>query len=617
MHTQTYVYQYGLLPPTVNAELVDEHLWASHRLYNDMIEIQRKVKEKTWALERDLSTELDTNVEAQQQAKTEREDLRDQINTLKGNKPAGKEDKAAHRQQVKDLQAKAKPLEAQLKALRERAKEIRKELRENPLFVEPRQAFFDDAKVKDKVLYKDTIVFWPTYNLIKSAVDQAKQKFGMPNFKRWDGESQIGVQLQKKASPAEVFNGNTFLQIDPVDPRAFDPNVPKGQRKKLTRTKLRMRLGTVKGTQKPIWAEWPLILHRDFPEGTTISSATINRRKHANKDKWTVQITIAVPAVVAVLPESPKAVALDLGWRKLGSGELRTFYWGDTEGNTGELKLPLRVREGLQKARDIRGIRDQHQDTMKATLLKMFKDRASLDPELRKEVQSLHKWKSPKSFTRLWNRHKDVMPEKARELLRVWLCGTWPEDKSFGGDRHLWRYETGRRSRALNHRKAVHNNFAHWLASTYDVIVLEKFRLTSIKKKAKPERKALLSDNMAAMNNASSRQRDEAAPGYARRAIKNAARKAGKIVIEVDARNTTKMCASCGHKGKWEVPHELIHTCSSCGETFDRDANAVRNILTKGMAAVSKIDPSVDLKPKEREKKWSKRHKPAETEEAA
>jgi len=57
---------------------------------------------------------------------------------------------------------------------------------------------------------------------------------------------------------------------------------------------------------------------------------------------------------------------------------------------------------------------------------------------------------------------------------------------------------------------------------------------------------------------------------------------AGRTVILVDPRNTSKMCSHCGEI----VPKTLsdrTHRCPSCGLVLDRDVHAARNILHRGL----------------------------------
>ena len=60
------------------------------------------------------------------------------------------------------------------------------------------------------------------------------------------------------------------------------------------------------------------------------------------------------------------------------------------------------------------------------------------------------------------------------------------------------------------------------------------------------------------------------------------AEEAGRRVILVNPRNTTKLCSTCGEI----VPKALsvrVHTCPVCGLVMDRDENAALNILQRGL----------------------------------
>lgn len=63
------------------------------------------------------------------------------------------------------------------------------------------------------------------------------------------------------------------------------------------------------------------------------------------------------------------------------------------------------------------------------------------------------------------------------------------------------------------------------------------------------------------------------------------AEEAGRRVILINPRNTTKMCSTCGEI----VPKTLsvrVHTCPVCGLVMDRDENAARNILQRGLLSL-------------------------------
>jgi len=60
------------------------------------------------------------------------------------------------------------------------------------------------------------------------------------------------------------------------------------------------------------------------------------------------------------------------------------------------------------------------------------------------------------------------------------------------------------------------------------------------------------------------------------------AESAGKILIKVDPRNTSKECSVCGNIQDMPLS-ERMYNCSECGITVDRDVNAAINILKRGI----------------------------------
>ncbi|BBL45630.1 transposase [Nanobdella aerobiophila] len=60
------------------------------------------------------------------------------------------------------------------------------------------------------------------------------------------------------------------------------------------------------------------------------------------------------------------------------------------------------------------------------------------------------------------------------------------------------------------------------------------------------------------------------------------AERAGRRVVKVDPRNTSRTCAKCGYVKKDLTLSDRTFTCSKCGWTVDRDYNASLNILRSG-----------------------------------
>jgi putative transposase len=60
---------------------------------------------------------------------------------------------------------------------------------------------------------------------------------------------------------------------------------------------------------------------------------------------------------------------------------------------------------------------------------------------------------------------------------------------------------------------------------------------------------------------------------------------AGRKCIQVNPRNTSRMCSACGSIVEKDLSVR-IHSCSKCGLRLDRDHNAAINILALGLQSL-------------------------------
>jgi putative transposase len=132
--------------------------------------------------------------------------------------------------------------------------------------------------------------------------------------------------------------------------------------------------------------------------------------------------------------------------------------------------------------------------------------------------------------------------------------------------------------RALNHayaRAANHrNNLAHQesrrLVNTYQVMVFEDLDIRAMQGNG---------------NKTVNRGIADVAWGQFAQYTVYKAENAGRSVLLVNPRGTTQACSGCGEF----VPKDLsvrTHGCPHCGLTIDRDVNAARNILARGLASL-------------------------------
>jgi putative transposase len=132
-----------------------------------------------------------------------------------------------------------------------------------------------------------------------------------------------------------------------------------------------------------------------------------------------------------------------------------------------------------------------------------------------------------------------------------------------------WEKQRRKVAKAKRTIKRKVEDFQHklttWLVKTYDVVAVEDLDV-----------KSMLEGSRSAKN------KQDAAWARFRELLEYKADVHGTHVIPVEPEGTTKECASCGvetDKPLWVREH----SCPACGHTEDRDLNAAKNILNRGL----------------------------------
>lgn len=372
------VYEYGLLPPTVNADLVDQQMRDAHRYRNMLTEIERARRTRV----REIMSSHQDMAPLQQQIDeltAKRNELRDGV----------KKTRAAtrSRSETKEQRDAIKALNEQIKNLVIKIKEIREAVRKDPEVQNALGIAEADARQRVRDERAKCGVYWGTYLLQEADADRARQESSMPKFEPWRGNGRVSVQLQGGLELSGLWGSDTQIQIAPVSPDAYDRRVPKGARRRAGRTVLRLRVSSMKG--RPVWAEFPMIMHRPLPEGAVIKVATVQRRKRDCVSwYWRLQMTVDTTACISARPPAPDhgAVALNLGFAVRPGGTIRAGFLVGTDGLAKEIltvksdiyrgaelspdqlaKAMSWISNGLKKSEDIRSIRDNNLNMMKAS----------------------------------------------------------------------------------------------------------------------------------------------------------------------------------------------------------------------------------------------------------
>lgn len=592
-------YEYGLRYPSVNAALVTEQMRGAHRYYNQLVEIERGRRAAVSAI---LIAHPDTEALAARVAALvkQREEARLSIKVTR-QATRDRSDTAAMRTRVKDLAT-------ELRAARQTLKTARDAIKTDAGVAAAIAAANDQAAARIRTARAACGVYWGSYLLQEQAVDAARKSKTPPHFKRWLGEGRVSVQLQGGISTVELFGDDTQVQIVPVSPDAHDRGKSRGARRLASRTVLRLRVqSTEKG--RPIWAEWPMSLHRPIPEGSRIKVATVScRRRDCSSWDWRLLLTLEIPDGVAEharpIPRDG-AVALNLGWCKRPDGAVRAGYVLSADGHVDrEVVVERSTIDRVESAEAIQSQRDKNLEKMRPDLVTWLRAReADLPPWLVERTilareprpapasdgahasQPLHAPQasaaSPRPRARVWHVAQWRSAARFRALAFAWRAQRFEGDeegyqlleKWSYRDEHLDNYASGMRRGALLDRRERYRRLAAELATRYRTLVVDDFDLRTFQQSPAPE------DDRVERPAAKRNQR-HAAGSELRGALLNAF--GPERTNRESSVDVTRRCNDCGQV---DILDRAVatreHTCSSCGATWDQDKNACKNLIDR------------------------------------
>jgi len=159
---------------------------------------------------------------------------------------------------------------------------------------------------------------------------------------------------------------------------------------------------------------------------------------------------------------------------------------------------------------------------------------------------------------------KDALPELRRKQRGL------SRKKKGGKNRRKARKEVAKTHvRVANLRREHHHQTALKLVRRYGFIAVESLSIKNM----------LGNDRLA-------RAISDVAWGNFLLTLRSKAESAGVAFVEVDARGTSQECSACGSVVKKDLSQRW-HSCE-CGCSLDRDENAARNILARGLLAWTK-----------------------------
>jgi putative transposase len=139
--------------------------------------------------------------------------------------------------------------------------------------------------------------------------------------------------------------------------------------------------------------------------------------------------------------------------------------------------------------------------------------------------------------------------------------------------------------RVRNRRADTLHQLSRRMVNDHDVIVHEKLIVSNLVRRPQPRPDGAggYARNGAAAKSGLNRRIHDAGWGNLLAMIAYKAESAGRTVIAVDPRNTSRTCAHCGHRSAGNR-RGAVFECQACGRLAHADTNAAINILRAGRA---------------------------------
>jgi putative transposase len=126
------------------------------------------------------------------------------------------------------------------------------------------------------------------------------------------------------------------------------------------------------------------------------------------------------------------------------------------------------------------------------------------------------------------------------------------------------------------------------LVRDHDLIAHEKLRITNMVKaptpKPDPDQPGAFLPNGASAKAGLNQSISDAGWGVFLGILAHKAESAGRALIPVDPRNTSRRCPECGHTAKENRPTQEKFHCAGCGHTAHADEVGALNVLRAGLA---------------------------------
>jgi len=478
---ETRVWKFGCRPPSENAKLASDMLYAATVYKNRCIELKQQHLEeyravrakhypKLHALE--LRAEkikqqlVDADEETTKQLKSKLKSFAKRLRKLRERADealaAGDEEKKARVGECAPQIAKVRNPEVVEQMLREKKwskwwkANAKLNLRDNTRRREARgQASGEEGVLKNHQGREVESMLHGTYDVCERAAEAAWKAYfrqlkdptvkaetrakmakrGHPRFERHDGSGVLRVQMlesryQISALPEPFGLTGRWLQIAVEPKRPWQPGP--GRTPSTPGSKRQLRLAAQPGwgvarlrirsgeKRAPIWISLPVYVHRRLPPDAQIKWASIVVKREGPRLRYELQLTCE-SATFGQLPAGAGVAAINFGWRSLGDGRYRIAYLVDESGHEEELVIspdPRQLVDGSTTEWSVPS-RLRHADDLRRLMDVHFNEAKEVLSEWLDGREISEELQQRTEHLGLWRNHGKL--ERALKLLRVEL----------------------------------------------------------------------------------------------------------------------------------------------------------------------------------------------------
>ena len=553
------IFSYGANAPIGNWPLVEDQMRRSHEYKNKIIEVERARRTASDAALAELCPEL-LKIEA------EILNVEDRIEALDSNMAVDRMAFFSKEYADADKNKALVGLKKQQKELFAKRKALRDPLFQSSSWKKKAEPIEHAAKKAGLENRANSAIYWGNYLHVEQSMRRVR-KGAPPKFARWDGDGHLAVQIQNGMTVEEALSGaDSRIRIKEGRVEVEGSRTAKtGIMRKLGNALCSFRVGSdPKG--KPIFAEVPFTMHRPLPPDAMIKWVHLIRRKIGTHFEWRLQFVVSKKKWVKGDQATDGTVGVSMGWRKNNDGSLCVATYSGSDGVEDVLTLPFAFLCGMEKIRDMQVYRDKFLTEHCRMLAEWLKDYGE-QTWLHEATPHLSQWRSAAKLASVvlkWRINRLPGDENIFMVLEAWRQR----------DKHLYDYQSNSRDQLLRQREDLYRNFAADMRRRYKTLKIRAMNYSAMQQR--PAKDADPTMKLAYEN----------ARNVCLSSLERFLKESTAKTVEFENKNLLNKCSTCGAAQKMDYTL-VVHTCTECGDSYERSVNSARNLLGLSSAAMA------------------------------